>query len=99
MNAKLAKSAYLASKVKSTGPMAGFAMILVMAAKSVVLLLLVSRSVKTITASLQKQLYEPIAESESEELPLGKHRPGGRGWLCKVLEEGVIRPGDVACKM
>ena len=32
---------------------------------------------------------------EHPDLPLSKeHHPGGRGWLCKVVVEGTVRPGD-----
>ena len=32
---------------------------------------------------------------EHPDLPLRKeHHPGGRGWLCKVVVEGTVRPGD-----
>ena len=37
---------------------------------------------------------------EHPDLPLSKEaHPGGRGWLCKVLVEGVVRPGDAVARL
>jgi len=36
---------------------------------------------------------------ESPSLPLGLHRPGGRGWLAKVITEGVVKPNDRVVKL
>jgi hypothetical protein len=37
---------------------------------------------------------------EHRDLPLSlEHHPGGRGWLCKVVVEGTVKPGDGCFKV
>ena len=37
---------------------------------------------------------------EHHALPLSlQHHPGGRGWLCKVVVEGTVKPGDICEKV
>mmetsp|Transcript_52591 Transcript_52591/g.96270 ORF Transcript_52591/g.96270 Transcript_52591/m.96270 type:complete len:261 (-) Transcript_52591:3-785(-) len=50
-------------------------------------------------AAEAKELVGEVQWWKSNKLPLGRHRPGGRGWLCKVLVEGIVKPGDTIHKL